>query len=214
VRHLDWLTFIASLTGSIAWPGVALILLFPVRNQIGALIASLATKMVKAKLPGGIEFEFGPELEKAIEKAEALAIEGKLPAIEKSDQSALVGTAEDPYLRLVQVSPEAAILQSFKEVEASILENRNELPNVRGNNLLEFVQALHRAGAIDSPLVEQFERVRKLRNIAAHAREPLAITTGEALEYRNLCHSLAAGFHRAFALLHGLNVGTGVPELD
>ena len=181
---------------------------------MGDLIASLLTKMVRAKLPGGIEFEFSNELEKAREKFEGLAIEGKLAAIEKPDQATIIGTAEDPYLKLVKVSPEAAILQSFKEVEASILENRNELPDVKGNNLLEFVQALHRAGAIDSQLVEQFQRVRNLRNIAAHAREPLVITTGEALEYRNLCHSLAAGFHRAFALVHGLNIGSGKPELD
>jgi hypothetical protein len=211
---MDWLTFIASLTGSIAWPIVALTLLIFIRNRIGDLIVSLANRLEKAKLPGGTELKFRNELEKAMEKDEELAIEGKVAATEKPDQATIVGTADDPYLRLAEVSPEAAILHSFKEVEASILENRNELPNVRGNNLLEFVQALHRAGAIDSPLVEQFERVRNLRNIAAHAREPLAITTGEALEYRNLCHSLAAGFHRAFALLHGLNVGTGVPEFD
>jgi len=197
---MDLLTFIASVTGSIAWPGLALILLFPIRNRIGDLIASLAARLVKAKLPGGTELEFGPELEKAVEKSEELAIEGKLVATEQSD----LGTVEDPYLRLVQVSPEAAILQSFKEVEASILENKSELPNVRGNNLLEFVRKLHSAGAIDAQLVEQFQSVRNLRNIAVHTREPFAITIGEALEYRNLCHSLAAGFRLAFAkLAHG-----------
>jgi hypothetical protein len=102
----------------------------------------------------------------------------------------------------VQVSPEAAILQSFKEVEAAILENREELPKVKGNNLLEFVRELHRAGAIDAQLLEQFQSVRNLRNIAVHASarsfEPFAIATGEAIEYRNLCRSLAAAFRQAF----------------
>jgi hypothetical protein len=205
MRRMDWLTFTATVIGSITWPVVVLILLFPIRNRIADFIAPLAQRLVKAKLPGGTELEFRNELEKAEEKREALAIEGKLVATETPDEAAIVGSAEDPYLKLVQVSPEAAILQSFKVVEASILENRSELPNVKSNNLLEFVRQLHRAEVIDAQLVEQFQRVRNLRNFAVHASEPFTITTGEAIEYRNLCRSLAAGFRQAFEKLHDLS---------
>jgi hypothetical protein len=156
-------------------------------------------------IPGtSIEFEFTAELAKAVDKSEALAIEGRLSSTEKPDQAAITAIVEDPYLTLAELSPAAAIIEAFKDVEVSILENKNELPGVKGDNLLQFVYTLDKLKLIDSRLVEQFVRVRKLRNIAVHTSERFTIPPGEVLQYRELCRALATAFRNAFAKLrHG-----------
>lgn len=59
---MDWLSFIASLAKSLAWPTAALLLVLVLRRQVGPALARLLDRATKVKAPGGIEFEFGREL--------------------------------------------------------------------------------------------------------------------------------------------------------
>jgi hypothetical protein len=100
-----------------------------------------------------------------------LVIEGKIsgPPIAESLEKA----DEDPYLKLAQIVPAAAVMEAFKEVEAVIINNKDEFRNVRSHNLSAFVQELQRNELIDQELVEQFRRVRDMRNLAVHAESPV-----------------------------------------
>ncbi|MGB9152010.1 MAG: hypothetical protein WCD70_02870 [Alphaproteobacteria bacterium] len=199
---MDWLSFISSLISSLAWPAVAAIFLFMMRGRIGILINALASRITKAKLPGGIELEFSEKIEEAREESEVLAMEGKLVAAFKQNQPESLAKVEDKYLTLAQVSPEAAVLEAFKEVEMAIMDNKAELPEIKGGNLFAFVRQLHLAEFIDQKVVDQFQRVRELRNLAVHSKEPLAISIGEAMEYRSLCLSLASTLRFVFAQMN------------
>src|SRR5205814_9777836 len=64
---VDWKTFLASMTSALAWPLVAAILLFLLREQLPALM-----KRIKAASVGGAKFEFDKALDDAKDSAEAL----------------------------------------------------------------------------------------------------------------------------------------------
>ena len=65
---MDWLTFISSMTGALVWPVVIIVLLILLRQQLG----SLAARIIKLTLPGGVEASFGKELEESREAAEKI----------------------------------------------------------------------------------------------------------------------------------------------
>ena len=205
---MNFLAFLASVIGSLAWPTVAALFLFLIRTRIGVLIDALAARITKAKLPGGIEFEFSQKLEEARDEFEALVIEGKLSVPPVTET--LAKANEDTYLKLAQISPPAAILEAFKEVELVIINNRDEFKDVKGHNLRGIVYELQRNELIDGQLVEQFNRVSQMRNLAAHAGSTSNISIGEAIEYRSLCRSLASAFDVAFARLKDITRSSGL----
>lgn len=195
---MDWLTFIADITQSIIWPVVVLVFLIIARKRIYVLMDAIAERLIKAKLPGGIELEFAQKLKEASDKSEALEIEGKsLMYLQQQQQQQLLKSWKEEDLALAKTSPTAAIFHFFREVEEVILEVKRELPYIKTRNTIEFVKELNRNGLIDNEVVEQFNRVRELRNLVVHARQ--SFTIGEALEYRMICLSLAAAFRLAFS---------------
>jgi hypothetical protein len=62
---MDWLQFIASVIGSLAWPAAAVILGFMFREQVRKLL----DKMKSLKAPGGIEAAFEQEARELIVQA-------------------------------------------------------------------------------------------------------------------------------------------------
>jgi hypothetical protein len=149
--NVDWLTFISIVATAIAWPVVAVLLLIITRKRLGMLIDAIAKRVIKAKLPGGIEFEFSEKLDKAREEQQELLVEGK---VAYDNTGPTYFRTDDPYFLLAQLSPEAAVVESFKEVEAAIIENRLELASVTGRNLGDFVRELSRAELVDSKVVD------------------------------------------------------------
>src|SRR5687768_3735008 len=105
---MGWKAFVASIVGSLAWPSVVTLLLFLLRGQI----ASLAQRLEELTLPGGAKAKFRGQLDLARQQAEETGLESG-PAVPL--------TADDPYVDLANRYPAAAVLQSFKEVEAAIL---------------------------------------------------------------------------------------------
>jgi acyl dehydratase len=88
---------------SLAWPSVALVLLYHLRPQL----RGLAARMTEFVFPGG-KVSFAARLEEAREKE--IEIRGEMAAIEGSgDVAAIQGTVtappeDDPYFRLLDVS--------------------------------------------------------------------------------------------------------------
>jgi hypothetical protein len=220
---MDALSFFASVIKTLAWPAVVAYLLYLLKGNVGRIFENLADRVTKLKVPGG-EAEFSKELAKAREKEEELVIEeaegGRLASPEVQSLAAPI-KADDPYVALAKASPEAAIIEAFKELERLIVENRALLtvgvtpaaPGSIRRNLAEYVDELHRGELISREVVDQFRRVRELRNIAAHESGHPDISVGAAIEYRELCLSLAAAFTFALVRLHGLYetrpLGTG-----
>jgi len=217
---MDWLSFFASVIKSLAWPAVVLVLSVMLRKRIGPALERLFDRATKIKGPGGFEADFERDLIEAREKSEELEIETAAANPPNAQQIAqmLPPTApDDPYIALAKLSPEAAILEAFKEVERALIENRSAVygPTTASTlsttrlNLSQIVRDLNNTGAISSEVLEQFRRVRELRNLAAHPTGNSDLSIAAAVEYRNLCQSLISAFNLGFGKLSVLREPVG-----
>ena len=105
-------------------------------------------------------------------------------------------TAVDPQLlNLAQSFPEAAVLQSFKELEAVLLTIRQRLPDDKPHrNLNEVLQALADDNQISQSVISLFQSLRQARNTAAHGKSGEKLTQGEAVELINQMKTLQGLF--------------------
>ena len=167
---MDWKAFIASMTGSLAWPTVVLTGVIVFRPQLRSLVGRF--KKIGA---GSLQFELAEQIEEARDQAE----------LEKSEQPSLANeSAElDPAtLELVRISPAMAVLHSFKQLEGLILEIRKLLPDNRPHRTLnEVLQYLQRQNLISASVGSLFQQLRQARNSLAHSDEE-SITRDEALD--------------------------------
>src|SRR5262249_49106056 len=97
---MSWLDFFASVIGSLAWPGLVLVVLWYNRQRL----ANLPDWIKELKLPGGTKIKF----KRALDEARLLAAETATPASAPS----LEGVAPP----VAQQFPEAMVVQSFIEL--------------------------------------------------------------------------------------------------
>lgn len=189
---MDWLTFISKVIGNLAWPGVVLVLLWWLRPQFGGL----AKRLEELTLPGGAKAKFRQELEEAKEKA-ITVYDFADPVLPTSDQGA---DPEAQYLQLAAMFPEAAILQSYQQIER-IVDDYAKKFVIPARTPRDVVNFLTQQEAIDPAAADVFNRLRTLRNEAAHGGSSLQLSLDEAIEYRALCRLLADALGAAFKKL-------------
>jgi hypothetical protein len=190
---MDWLTFITKIVDALVWPGLVLVLLWWLRPHLGGL----ARRLEELTLPGGAKAKFRQELEEA--KEQAIKVYSYLDL-----EPPHIGTpSEEPetqYLQLAAMFPEAAILQSYQEIERIIGEHA-EKAGITSRPPLRVINFLHQKGLIDPAAVDVFNRLRTLRNEAAHGGSSLKLSLDEAVEYRALCRFVADALDAAFRKL-------------
>ena len=187
---MDWLTFISNSISALAWPVVALILMFFLRKNL----VNLADRLQELTLPGGTKAIFRKELDEARRSAETLSVAGD------AAQSRLQTPPNDKILELAKTFPEAAILEAYKDVERVIFQLETDDEKRGGQNPTEIVMTLFSMGFISDEVVNLFKRVRSVRNAAVHVTGK-TITPGEALEYRALCLDLIQSLGEGFSKL-------------
>ena len=149
-------------------------------------------------MPGGVGAKFGKELEEArtlaagqiIDKSLDDAVSPKLrPRIQFQD-------AEDPFLKLAEMFPEAAVLQAYQELEACFDTNKDIIQSFDKSGQMRdsintIIDGLRGARLLSDDWMELYKRIRKLRKLAVHGRRGQGrITPGEAIEYRALVNAL------------------------
>tara|TARA_R100001143_G_C3359147_1_gene134457 strand:+ start:1608 stop:2174 length:567 start_codon:yes stop_codon:yes gene_type:complete len=179
---MDWLSFISSIIDSIVWPVTILILVYLLRNPLSSLIPLLQKLKYK-----DLELEFGRRIEEAKEEAEAeLPPTDSLLEIDESRKERL--------LKLASISPRATILDSWREIELSLLDaaerNKVKLPYRRARSPLQVMKTLQEADLIDKNKIPLFEDLRILRNQAAHSPD-FTLNTNSAIEYSSLAFRFA-----------------------
>ncbi|MER9190241.1 hypothetical protein [Mesorhizobium australicum] len=172
---MDYLTLLVNLIGAIAWPVALVVVMLVFRKQL----VKLAGRVRAVSGPAGISATFADELEKARE-----AVEQTSPSARQLERPAL--EISDPYLELAKAYPEAAIMNSYKELEAFLADAMGANSRVVSPTILMTV--LYNKQEIPSELFDLFQRVRNARNLAVHSSARL--TTGEAIEFRALVGSL------------------------
>ena len=167
--------FFASLVGSLAWPAVVLIVFFVMRGRIAGLVSLLS----EAELPWGFKFRFDRALRNATAQAELVAPEAQ------QDKAKADGNLSDQvFLSLVTDHPEAAILESFREIEQTLwaMVHFLALPT-KGRDNDSVLRELVRLGYIDDNMVKLFGSLREARNAAVHAGKSVRLSSAEAIRY-------------------------------
>ncbi|MDQ5822243.1 MAG: hypothetical protein M3540_12455 [Actinomycetota bacterium] len=171
---LNWLEFIASIIGSLAWPAAFVVALAVFRTPLGKLIERIKGARFK-----GVEFDL-TEVQEEIEAAD-------LPE-PAPDQAAQAARTE----ALARVDPRSAVISAWipVETELRLLSEQHEL---RGR-----VKDLEKAGVITAELARIVRDLRRLRHEAVHASE-FDISETEARKYQEATARVAA----ALRLLRG-----------
>jgi hypothetical protein len=184
---LDWLTFISTVTKSIAWPTVAVIALVVLRGDLAALIRTLGPRLQKAKGPWG-ELTFGQGIDD---------VEDKLPsaetkAIAEADDTKRIEDASE----LARLPAPYIVSQAWLRLEKAIrnaVDERflNKPAPVRGRQLSPdaYLNLVTTQGILPQDEVKVLRDLRTLRNRAAHSLDP-DITVTDALRYNDIVNSL------------------------
>ena len=177
---MDILTFISSLIDSVAWPAAVVFLVFLLRSPLGRLLPLVSSLKYK-----DLELQFGNQL-KRINDAD-------LP---QKDHRQRLPLESQRVNRLAELSPRAAVLESWVNVELAALGAARSLmqDEVRSKTLsYQAIRALERSGRLDPTAVSMLRDLRALRNQAAHAPD-FAISTDSAIEFADTADKLTAYF--------------------
>jgi len=183
---MDILSFVAAIIGHVAWPVTAIVFGVILRQPLLALLPAL-TK-IKYK---NFEVAFGRELERVEAKLDKAApkqldIKEKHPALPES--AALPQTHAELVDRIASLSPRAAILESWWNVEAVLgayFSSKGIREPVSGQTVLAYLKA---DAKFPRELLSAYQELRLLRNRAAHSGDEL--TKEQAQEFDELAARL------------------------
>ncbi|MGA2532109.1 MAG: DUF4145 domain-containing protein [Candidatus Aminicenantales bacterium] len=176
------LLFILGLVKALAWPVTVLSLVLLFRHQLRKVFASLSQLKY-----GDWEARFEKDLSKAEEGARQISVStGKKPDITKLNKY-------ERLLLLAEISPRAAIMEAWMEIELSTLRAAQKAKiDVEGRIAgTRHIRQLVQSGLLPGTMVELYSSLRWLRNQAAHA-EDFAITEDEAERYLSVASTIIA----------------------
>lgn len=170
---MDTLTFIAALIGSLVWPITILLIFLAIRKPIYDLVPLIDRLKYK-----DFEMHFGLRLNKISDE-----VENTISKIDNTQSDNDVGALLS---RLADISPRAAVLESWRNVELAIIElfkhYDSNLINDRKSLTYRVIKQLDDNKILDKNKISLLKELRALRNDAAHAPE-FALSKESALEY-------------------------------
>ncbi|MBI1732668.1 MAG: hypothetical protein HYR49_07885 [Gammaproteobacteria bacterium] len=163
---MNWLTFIATLVDSLAWPAVVIAILFIVRERLPEMVTAL--RRLKYK---DLELEFETSTA-AIEKKS----EEALPSVTKAVTFA--GSTEDDernrLTQIAEISPRSAILEAWLLVERAAVDviRKRGISNLKSMpGPMQLRDYLRKGELLNETLLGLFEELRFLRNEAVHVSD-------------------------------------------
>ena len=179
---MDGFTFTTELVKALAWPSSVIVLVFLLRRPIVELVPLM--KKLKFKQ---LEMEFSQEVK-------ALKSEVKETTAFGTPSVLLSEPTNSKALDLLSFSARAAIIEAWIEVEAAATEVANTFwghsPNGTMRNYPRLGEYLHQCKVIDDTQLRTFQRLRQLRNKAAHSEE-LHLNEEDAKSFIVLAENLA-----------------------
>lgn len=184
---MDWLTFTSNIINSIAWPLTVVFGIYIMRDKVGELLPRL--KRFKHK---DTEVEFVQAVEELAQERD----QGEQAAPQEPKSDELIEQF-DFLMKLANVSPRSAVLESFRTLETAAAKKAAQLYPESGQRPGSplGLQRLLKGKALRPEEYHQFNQLRKLRNEAAHAEE--FEVSGMPIEaYIDIALSLAARLER------------------
>lgn len=167
---MDWLQFVSSVVGSLAWPAAVIAIVVLLRDPLRKLVPLIRTLKYKEW-----QLDVGQELDAVKESVEATN--------DQPDER-----AEEPtpvFLQLAQIEPRAAVLSAWAPVELALkdLAMRHRV-NRLGMPIYQVVDSLRKTGVLDPTTHEALGRLMGIRNEAVHLAP---ISYDEAISMGDLC---------------------------
>ena len=179
---MDWLTFFVEMTKALAWPAAVVLVIFWLRRPFIDLIPFLEELKYK---------DFGLKFRQDINKVKEKVASQNLPR----EKQPKILAEENTLLRLAEVSPRAAILESWMSLQDTLLDisvEKGQIDNkVRFREHSRVGHAMLDIGVFDKSDFDVYHKLRKLRNDAAHVPD-FALNTQDAKEYVDLAMELSS----------------------
>lgn len=162
---MDWLQFVSSIVGFMAWPAAIVWLAFLLRAPLANLIPR-----VRGVKYGDLHVDLAAQIEEVKEQVQA---SGEAPA-DPSPEPTL------SFQSLAKADPRAAILSAWipVEIELNEIAEKSGLTLVSGKTGLAQVVELKEIGVLDSFMTRTLTKLRRIRNTAVHA-------TGDSVGYED-----------------------------
>lgn len=167
---MDWLQFISSVVGSLAWPTAVIAIVILLREPLGKLVPLIRTLKYKEW-----QIDVGQELSAVKESVEANA--------DQPDEQ-----AEEPtpvFRQLALIEPRAAVLSAWAPVELALKDLGLKRGIYKmGMPIYVVADTLSKTGVLDSTTYEALGRLKRIRNEAVHLGH---ISYDEAISMGELC---------------------------
>jgi len=193
---VDWPTFITEIVKALVWPATILTIIALFKRPIATLLSEVGRLKWK-----GLEIEFEKDIKEIAKRADEV-LPPQLVEVRAADEikisademSFIVSRAENEKItRLAEISPPAAILEVWLDVESALREaaSRHEVQVSPRTHVLSLARNLVDMGKLDQQTFEIFETLRDLRNKVVHARST-DLTFSQAMEFGAIGSRLAS----------------------
>lgn len=187
---MDALTFSVEIIKATAWPAALVVVALMIRKPVIELIPFLRRLKYKE-----MELEFSKELAQLKDEAAVNS-----PAIALPTELKMATPLRSRLLNIASISPSAAILEAWSELESASIAVASALwaqtPNDTFKNYPHLGEYLLQCKVINEKQLAIFTKLRELRNKAAHAID-LNLSEAETQTYIDLASSLIADIRGA-----------------
>lgn len=174
------------LIGAVAWPLAALAIVLILRKDLGNLLGRVSKVRYKE-----LEAEFRETLKEIAGTTEEASLETPEPGELDAWNPPLAERKKELYA-LAHVSPRAAILEAWIDVESQIRRSAEYLNvDAGGDPVTVFSSVAAKSKRLTPSYPKHVRELRKLRNLAAHEPQ-LPVEKAEAMRYVTLALELAA----------------------
>jgi len=178
---MDWKQFVASVISSLSWPIAVVLVVALLRASLMGLIPK-----IRSLKYGDLHIDLGKELEAVKAEISAHATDAEAP--ESQPLPPTTSTIE-----LASLSPRAAILTSWleveKEIEVTISKHQIRIANPHKNHPGLKMRILRDKNLIDENTMSTFKKLYDLRNRAAHLTD-VDVGYDDAISMAELCEWL------------------------
>ncbi|MCE9955408.1 hypothetical protein [Aeromonas rivipollensis] len=185
---MDVLTFISEAIKAVVWPATTISFIVLLRKPIVELIPLLRKLKYKE-----LELEFSQEVSELQAQVDEIAKE-------KGEEAPSIAATSSNLLNLVTFSTRAAVMEAWLEVESASVAVASSFwgspPNEAFHNIPRLGEYLLQCKVIDERQLSVFNKLRQLRNKAAHAQE-LDLSEKDARSYVQLASDLAKHIREA-----------------
>lgn len=193
---MDWLAFLASIIGSLAWPTAVVSIALIFRRAILKLLPDVSELEY-----GKFKVKFQKELAEVKEQADLAALPPAPPrhALPKATKAPTgERNAAADFVQLALASPRAAVLESWMQVEQELGRLTQGAGIITRAGTVGKLSTLEQRGLLTAELSRVIENLRSLRNEAAHYPQ-FAPGVAEAIEYAQLADRVTAALRAAQA---------------